>query len=304
MEEFLLSVDNVSKSFGLQKVLNNVNFNLQHGEVVGLVGPNGAGKSTIMKIISGLIMHYEGNVYINQKNIKKYRTNHRLIGCMIESPGFNLDDTGANNLKFVSKISGRYDLEEIRKVVAMLELDDAMDKKVKNYSLGMKQRLGLCQSILGKPEVLILDEPTNGLDPSIILIVRNFISNAAKELNMGVLVSSHILSEIEAVCGRVFFINKGNIVQDVSMSNTAKDFFVYETNMCTELSLFFKQRNIESSILDNKVLARVSEEQAKVLLQDIVKEGIMINSMYVEKESLEDQYKEIILGGKSNEKNY
>ena len=179
-----------------------------------------------------------------------------------------------------------------------------MKKKVKKYSLGMKQRLGLCQAILGQPKLLVLDEPTNGLDPSIIPKIRSFIHYAANELNMGVLVSSHILSEIEAVCSRVIFINHGTIVEETEINQSDNEIFVYETDMYQELENYFLSIQVKAVVNENKVYAYITNERAKELLPSIIQRGILIDSMYQTKVSLEKQYNKIILGENYNEKSH
>lgn len=301
MENNSLKMEHVCKRYGNQEVLKDINVSIKSGEVVGLVGPNGAGKSTIMKIITGMIVNYDGVVTFNDCDIKKLKCEKKLIGSMIETPGFNMDDTGYDNLKFCSRLSGKYSKQEIEDVVAMLDMKGAMKKKVKKYSLGMKQRLGLCQSILGEPKLLILDEPTNGLDPSIIPKIRTFIQYAANERNMGVLVSSHILSEIEAVCSKVFFINHGTIVEETQINQLNDEMFVYETDMCQELLNYFASIQVKAVVNDKKVCAHISSVRAKELLPSIIQRGILIDSMYQTKASLENQYNKIILGERKNE---
>lgn len=176
----VLRLSNISKVYGKQKVLDKVDLFINEGEIIGLVGPNGAGKSTLMKIITGLVKKYDGDVYIKGENIKniKRRTTKR-IGCVIETPGFYPDLTGYENLLFFAEVSGLDDKKEIDEIIKKLGIEGYMDKKVKKYSLGMKQRLGVAQAVLSYPPILILDEPTNGLDPAIVPQLRKFIKYIA-----------------------------------------------------------------------------------------------------------------------------
>lgn len=178
----VLRVENVSKVYKKQKVLNDVNISIEKGEIVGLVGPNGAGKTTLMKIITGLIPKYKGNVFIKGDNIKFkkiYKT--KQIGCVIETPGFYPDLTGYENLLFFAEVSGLKDKKEIDNIIERLAIKDYVHKKAKKYSLGMKQRLGLAQAVLAYPPILMLDEPTNGLDPGIVPELRKFIKYMARK---------------------------------------------------------------------------------------------------------------------------
>jgi ABC-2 type transport system ATP-binding protein len=209
--QIVAELKNVSKKYGHHEVLKNVSITISKGEVIGIIGPNGAGKSTLMKILVGLVKNYEGKVEmpLNQKGKKN-------IGCVIETPGFYGNCTGYDNLKYFAALSGCKTEKEIDEVIKLLEIEDFIYKKASKYSLGMKQRLGLAQAILGEPVLLVLDEPTNGLDPNVIPEIRKFIQYISKEKGVAVLISSHILSEIETICDRVIGINKGEIIDNTT----------------------------------------------------------------------------------------
>ena len=290
----ILEVDNVSKKYKKQTVLENINFSIKTGEIVGLVGPNGAGKTTIMSIIVGLIKNYEGTVKIAGQDIRNYKGSKKQVGCVIETPGFYPNLTGYENLKYFGEIFGGVEKNQIDEVVKFLGLESSIHKKTKKYSLGMKQRLGIAQAVLGYPKLLILDEPTNGLDPNVIPCIREFIKNIASEKGISVVISSHILTEIEAICDRVIFIKKGRLIEELNMcENNVKNTsaYIFETDKRSELVNFFMSKSIKAEMLDEgKVKVEISENEAKYVLPDIIQAGILVSGMYKQKVSLEEKF--------------
>lgn len=290
----VLKIENVSKNYGRQVVLNNVSLSLSKGEIVGLVGPNGAGKTTLMKIISGLTKVYKGNVYVNGENIKsnvKHET--KQIGCVIETPGFYPELTGYENLKFFAEVSGLKDKSEIDEIIDMVGIQSYVHKKAKKYSLGMKQRLGVAQAVLTYPPILVLDEPTNGLDPAIVPQLRKFIKKIVSTKKTTVLISSHILSEIELMCDKVVFIQEGNIIKVESINNEAKDTGVVEfkTSKLEELKKFLDLKKIRyKPSASNKLQAAVKEDMLEGLISEIAKNDIPLTGVSEVKESLEEKY--------------
>jgi len=210
----LIQVENLVKKYGHQTVLNGINLTINEGEVLGLLGPNGAGKSTTMNIITGYISATEGNIKVDGLNIlKEPKKVKRKIGYLPEIPPLYMDMTVEEYLKFVSKIKGinRKDIKSsIDKVTELVKLNNSRYRLIKNLSKGYKQRVGLAEAIIGEPEILILDEPTVGLDPKEIIEIRSLVKELGK--NHTVILSSHILSEVSAICHRVVIINKGEIV--------------------------------------------------------------------------------------------
>lgn len=290
----ILKVNNVTKFYGKQKVLNDVNLSINQGEIIGLIGPNGAGKTTLMKIITGLIPKYEGQVFIDNRNIKNRNyLKTKEIGCVIEVPGFYPELTGYENLLFFAEISGLKDKSEIDEIVKSLGIEDYVNKKVKKYSLGMKQRLGVAQAVLTYPPVLILDEPTNGLDPAIVPQLRKFIKYIAKEKNTAVLISSHILSEIELMCDKVVFIQKGEIikVENLEQEEKSSSKVAFVTSKLDKLEEFFNSKNISHQVTSKDELqAEVDTKELEDLILSISKADISLRSVYEVKESLEEKY--------------
>jgi len=299
----VLKINEVTKVYGKQTVLDKVNLSLEQGEIMGLVGPNGAGKTTLMKIITGLIKKYDGDVYINTENIRsKKKQDTKQIGCVIETPGFYPDLTGYENLLFFAEISGLKDKNEISEIVKKLGIESYVNKKTKKYSLGMKQRLGVAQAVLTYPPILILDEPTNGLDPAIVPELRKFIKYIAKEKQTAVLISSHILPEIELMCDKVAFIQEGKIIKIESLKKNEKDtaLIAFVTSKLVELKNFFNNKKLSYKILgEDKLHVVINPKELENLVLSISKENIPIRSVYEVKESLEQKYLKTMGDGKN-----
>ncbi|EPY2283619.1 ABC transporter ATP-binding protein [Clostridium sporogenes] len=290
----ILKIDNVTKVYGKQIVLDKVNLSLKEGEILGLVGPNGAGKTTLMKIITKLIKKYDGDVYVKNENIKNSKKHDKKqIGCVIETPGFYPDLTGYENLMFFSHISGLKNKREIDEIVNRLGIESYINKKAKNYSLGMRQRLGVAQAVLSYPPILILDEPTNGLDPAIVPQLRKFIKYIAKEKNTAVLISSHILSEIELICDKVAFIQEGKIIKIESLNKDEKGItsIAFITSKLEQLKSFLNDKKLDYKISgEDKLQVQLHSKELENLVLSISKENIPLRGVYEVKESLEEKY--------------
>jgi len=212
-----IEVEHLKKSYGKQLALNDVSFNVGAGEIVGLIGPNGAGKSTLMKIICTLLLPTSGNVRINGLSVLNDPLRiKRLLGYLPENNPLYMD---LYVKEYLDHIAGLYNLgnrrQRVKEVIALTGLEPEMDKKIGLLSKGYRQRVGLAQAIIHDPEILILDEPTTGLDPNQIVEIRNLISDLGKEKT--VILSTHIMQEVEAICQRVLILNKSKIVTDMSM---------------------------------------------------------------------------------------
>jgi len=216
----ILEVNNLNKCFGKRKIINNMDIKIHEGEIIGLIGPNGAGKTTFIKTILGLYKCDKGNVSICGYDISKdFEKAIKNVGCIIENPDLYLNISGRKNLIITSLLNNIKDKDYTEKVIKLLKLNSRIDDKVKKYSLGMKQRLGIANALIKKPKLLILDEPTNGLDPLGIKELREIIKYINEKLNMSVLISSHNLSEIENLCDRIIIIDNGNIIEDIELDD-------------------------------------------------------------------------------------
>lgn len=209
----VLQMNGVSKIIKGKSIVDKLSFDIRKGEIVGLLGPNGAGKTTTIRMMTGLIRMSEGDVMIQGHSIRndfKQAISH--IGAIIENPEFYPYMTGLDNLKQYQRMTDEVNDERINEVVQLVGLQEAMNKKVKAYSLGMRQRLGIAQALLQRPKLLILDEPTNGLDPAGIREMREYMRTIAEVEGISILISSHMLAEIEQICHRAVVIQNGKLV--------------------------------------------------------------------------------------------
>jgi ABC-type multidrug transport system, ATPase component len=233
----ILKVKDLTKEFKNTKALNNVSLNIEEGEVVGLIGPNGAGKTTLIKCILKLYKKDSGTISVCEIDLDKdFENVIKNIGVIVESPDMYQHLSGKKNLEIFSLMNGIKDDSFTEELVKLVKLDNRLKDKVKTYSLGMKQRLGIVQSLLAKPKLLILDEPTNGLDPNGIIELRALIKEINEKYKTTVLISSHNLPEVEHICTRVIMINNGEIAANLPMEEIKKrkikleDVFVVKSN--------------------------------------------------------------------------
>lgn len=210
-----IKVNNVSKSYTTQKALDAVSFKIEKGEIVGFLGPNGAGKSTLMKIITGYISEFEGEVSVNEISVRENRIGvQKNLGYLAELNPLYLEMYVLEYLKFIAEIHN-VDYSSIIETVNQVGLKQEAHKKIKELSKGYKQRVGLAAALLHDPEILILDEPTTGLDPNQLLEIRNLIKKLGE--SKLILLSTHIMQEVESLCDRVLVLKKGNIVADENL---------------------------------------------------------------------------------------
>lgn len=214
-QQKILEIKELSKSFGKKKVLDNINMDIYEGEIVGLVGPNGAGKTTLIKTIISLYKKDFGTIKINGYDIEKENEKALSnVGFILDTPLLYSDISGRDNLKITEILNKNNTIEHTNDIIKLVKLENKINDKVKNYSIGMKQRLGIANTLLKRPKLLIFDEPTNGLDPIGIKDLREILKRLSIENNIGILISSHILMEIENLCDRVIIINEGKIKKE------------------------------------------------------------------------------------------
>jgi ABC-2 type transport system ATP-binding protein len=209
----VLEVKNINKSFGNKQVLKDVSFSLNEGEILGFIGPNGAGKTTTIKIILGLQSLNSGEVIINGYSVvNNFSKAIEKVGAIVENPDSYMYLSGRKNLEIIANMYDNIPKERIDEVIKLVGLENRIEDKVSKYSLGMRQRLGIGIALLNNPNLLILDEPTNGLDPEGIKELRDLLKNLAKKENIAVLISSHNLSELESFCTDICIIQNGLII--------------------------------------------------------------------------------------------
>ena len=284
----ILTVKNVSKKYGELYALKNISFSLEEGEVIGLVGPNGAGKTTIMRIIVGLTKKYEGELEMSS---------YLNIGSIIESPSFYPFMSGYDNLKYIATLND-VDVEKVRETIDLLGLSAAINKKVKGYSLGMRQRLGIAAALLRDPKLLILDEPTNGLDPAGIRELREYVRKIADEKNITVLISSHILSELEKVCDKAIIIQHGQVIDvlDLNKHNISNEILInIETEEVDKAEYIFNKSGIKVVKRGkDSICIRVTKDKSKKVVSFLNMNNISFTGLYEEKENLEETFLNLI----------
>lgn len=299
----IVKLKNVSKIIKGRKIIDSISFEVRKGEVFGFLGPNGAGKTTTIRMIVGLIGITEGDIEIAGTSIKKdFEKAISHIGAIVENPEMYKFLTGYQNLLHYARMSKNVTREKIDEVVALVELTDRIHDKVKTYSLGMRQRLGLAQCLLHDPDVLILDEPTNGLDPAGIREIRNHLRMLAKEKDMAVIVSSHLLSEMEMMCDRIAIIQNGKLL-DVQQMNDfvqgSEKMFAFEL---AEPSKAFQVITIEYPEIkmeqkDSVLAITILKDQIPNIVKLLVEHGVAIYEIKEMTQTLEDRFLEVT-GGK------
>ena len=304
---YIIRTINLSKNLKNKEVLNNVNMNIKKGEIYGFLGPNGAGKTTVMKLMMNLLKPTAGEVEIfgGKLTNKSYDVLKR-IGSIIEYPVFYEKLTGRENLDLHCEYMGYYDKTFIDKSLNLVGLKDIEKKVVKDYSLGMKQRLGIARAILTKPEILILDEPINGLDPVGIKEIRNLLKMLNKEYGITILISSHILSEIEQIADTIGVINKGILIEEVSMESIREENTEYVEIVTKDYkkAAFILENNLKISnfkIIDNGLIRvydlKVSQSN---ISKTLILNDIEIEAINKKNSSLEDHFLKLLKVGEIN----
>ncbi|MBA4601017.1 ABC transporter ATP-binding protein [Thermoactinomyces mirandus] len=293
---YLLRTYNLTKSYGDTKVVNMVNMNIRKGEIYGFLGQNGAGKTTTMRMLLGLIKPSSGEIEMFGEKVKttSYQRPFKRIGSIIETPGFYPNLTGEENLEIHRRMMGVPDKKAIYRALEEVGLSRARNKKVKAYSLGMKQRLGIARAILHEPELLLLDEPTNGLDPIGIKEVRKKILELAHFKNITVLISSHILSEVEQLADKIGIIHQGKLLKELDSETIRKMNRRYleirVNNENKAAVLLEKKLNIpDFQVVEPGVIRIYGEiEDATMISRLFIEQNVDIYEMNVSKDTLED----------------
>ncbi|PFD47478.1 ABC transporter ATP-binding protein [Bacillus cereus] len=298
----ILSVRDVKKVIGKKILVENISFDVKQGEVFGFLGPNGAGKTTTIRMLVGLIKATGGTISVGGYSIKEnFREAMRQIGSIVENPELYTYLTGWENLKQFARMLGDIPDERISEIAKMVHLDERIHDKVKTYSLGMKQRLGIAQALLGNPKLLILDEPTNGLDPAGIRELREFIHKLVKEENMSVFISSHLLSEVQMICDRVAIIHKGKMITVAPIEElikTASDRVEWVVTPISKAKdmLDAAEEIGEVSIEDERLLCRMDVTSINVWNKRFVENGIDVHGVKELVFTLEDLFIELTRG--------
>lgn len=291
----LLECINLCKSFGKKQILKNVSFSINEGDILAFIGPNGSGKTTTIKLILGLQKIDSGEVLINGLDItKNFEDAIRKVGAIVENPDSYMYLTGWQNLRLIADYYGNISDEDINELVKYVGLESRINDKVNKYSLGMRQRLGIARALLNKPNILILDEPTNGLDPEGIKDLRVLLKHLASD-GMGILISSHNLAELESFCNKVCIIDNGTIIEssEVTTLKNNENIVVFKVSDTTKIDI--------KDIFDvNKTSFKVSASKENIakIIKKLVKDGIDIYEVKNEELTLEEAFLKKTKGGK------
>ncbi|EGP2700714.1 ABC transporter ATP-binding protein [Listeria monocytogenes] len=302
MTETVLKLEHVTKKIGQKNIVHDISFDIHKGEVFGLLGPNGAGKTTIIRSIVGLIRRTEGTVFINGKNVDtEYKAAISEVGAIIENPEFYMYMSGWANLKQFARMSQKNITDEhIREIVELVKLTGAINQKVKTYSLGMRQRLGVAQALIHSPALLILDEPTNGLDPQGMAEFRTLIRDLATN-GTSVLISSHLLSEIQQITDRFAIINKGVLTHIEKMSDLIENHVAaYKLKVSDPVATTTVLATLPVKLVaQNEDLFKieVAHEDVHLIARALIQANIDLLEMVPLQASLEERFLELTKGG-------
>ncbi len=300
----VLSVRNLCKRIGKKTLVENISFDVYEGEVFGFLGPNGAGKTTTIRMLVGLIKPTRGQVVIGGHDVRtSFRRAMRQVGSIVENPELYGFLTGWENLKQFARMVGNVPDERLHELVGMVNLEQRIHDKVKNYSLGMKQRLGIAQALLSRPKLLILDEPTNGLDPAGIREMRGFIRRLVDREKISVFISSHLLSEVQMLCDRVAIIQHGKMltvsrVDELISSSVDKVEWTVTPMDTAELLLKQDEEVKELVVTDDgrRLTCRMPLDRISILTRVLVQSGVDVHGVRPVVVTLEDLFMELTGG--------
>ena len=291
---------NLKKTIGSKPIIKGLDFDIRAGEVFGFLGPNGAGKTTTIRMMVGLIDITEGDVLIEGKSIKTdFKGAIQHVGAIVENPEMYPFLSGWKNLQQYARMVEGVTEERIKEVVSLVGLEKAIHEKAGRYSLGMRQRLGIAQALLHRPSILILDEPTNGLDPSGIREIRKYIRNLAEQENVAVIVSSHLLTEIELMCDRIGVIKNGELiaieeVKAVENKEALKEVYIEVEPMDTAKTYLDGHLANEVGVGNKELSMSVKREEIPHILKNLMELGISIYGVRVLQATLEDKFFDLI----------
>lgn len=293
MQKPVLICENLHKQIGKKEILKGISLELNSGDILGFIGPNGAGKTTTIKLILGLQNISNGKVEINGFDIQKnFQKAIEKVGCIVENPDLYMYLSGYDNLKLIANLYKNVDKKRIDEVVKLVGLENRIKDKVSKYSLGMRQRLGVAGAILHKPNLLILDEPTNGLDPEGIKSMRELLVKLAKQEEMAILISSHNLAELESFCNKICIIKSGTVVETSNLEDIKKEVseecYIFEVDNIKQAKIFCGENSI--SINEHKIRVFIEKDYVPDLVKKLVMQNIKIYSVQEDILTLEDAF--------------
>lgn len=304
MNNTVIKLRDISKKRGQTEILNHLNMTVYQKDIYGFIGQNGAGKSTTMKIIMSLIKETQGQLELFDS--LDNQINRSRIGAIIENPTFYPYMTAYENLKYYVQYKGIVEINSIEKVLKMVGLENVRKKKYKNYSLGMKQRLGLALALINNPDLLILDEPLNGLDPQGIVELREILSHLNKKYGITMLISSHILDELEMIATRYGFIHQGQMIEEITAEKLQEKLKKYisldvENIGLASITLEQKLHTENFKVMDDHTIYLYDfVNESSLVATTLIQEGVILNKMNISNVSLENYYLSLIKGVESH----
>ncbi|SEQ42554.1 ABC transporter ATP-binding protein [Piscibacillus halophilus] len=300
MSQVALELKDVKKKIGKKEIIKGINLSINQGEVYGFIGPNGAGKTTTIRMIVGLMRLTGGDVKILGKSIQSdYKLAAKNIGAIVENPELYPFMTGWQNLMHYARMYQGVTKERVEEVISLVGLEKVVNDKVGKYSLGMRQRLGIAQAILHKPALLILDEPTNGLDPAGIREIRDYIRELAVKDNVAVMISSHLLSEIELMCDRIGIIQQGEVISERAVHDESTDSqlkVIFEVKQNDKAQEVFEEKELTIEKESNKLIVKLDREDIPNVVKSLIEKDVEVYGVTPIKATLEDQFLELTGG--------
>lgn len=301
--EYILETHNLEKRYKEFKALSHLNMHIKKGSIYGLIGKNGAGKTTLIRLICGLQKPTSGSytIYGISNKSQKIMEARKRIGAIIETPSIYLDMTAEDNLKVQYQIIGLPKMDDLKEILELVGLSKTENKKAKNFSLGMKQRLGIAIALVGNPDLLILDEPINGLDPEGIIEIRELILKLNQEKGITVLLSSHYLDELSKIATHYGFLDQGSIIKEVSsqelMQNYKKRVEITVSNV-KECVKYLEEKKISYEVINDKMIYIYDKINISELAIQLSNRNCIIHTFNETEETLESYYINLIGGGK------
>lgn len=297
----ILEIRNVNKRIGKKTILDNISFDIKEREIFGFIGPNGAGKSTMIKTMLGLYKKNSGTILIGGLNIDtRFEEALKQVGAIIENPDMYSHLTGMQNLQIFANMRGSITKEKILDYVRLVKLENRISDKLKTYSLGMKQRLGLVQALMHNPKLLVLDEPTNGLDPLGIIELRQILKKINEEYGTTIFISSHILSEIENICTTIAIIDNGKIIDIKKMDDIKKElqnrYLIEVDDINKTIELIKSKLGVIPAVNEQNIIINCNRDIASKLNHLLVSNGINVYQMKNEMKTLEKEFIEKTVG--------
>lgn len=309
-EQIIVDVEHLDKQYKKQKVVRDAGFQVKQGSICGLIGPNGAGKTTIMKMLGGLVVPTAGTISLYGAGTEEELARARSrMSFMIETPYLKMNLTAKQNLEKQRLQKGVPDKARIDEVLELVGLDGVGNKRVKEYSLGMRQRLGIANAMLAKPELMILDEPVNGLDPEGIVEIRELLVRLNKEQNITIMISSHILSELSQMCSDYIFIQKGQIIRDITdeaLKKECRSFLgIHTDNDALALAVLWEKLHTDNYEVreDGSIKLFDYLEDVLTVSKTLYENGVIPLELYMGGENLEEYYMSMMGGNADVEYN-